>query len=526
MKKKLHFLIGVMLLSFYCVCQAQIVFSEDFGTSLSPSAANSYSRQTLPSYMPLASFSFATPFPGSQDSNLNMIDNNHYAVVAPPYIHAGSNPANNGYYFWTKPYNIVGNRNVDNKPYVTGHTTGTVNDAVLVVNAGSTLAPFYRRNLTLDPEGVYEVSMWNYIVQSPAAISVDIVKSTTGEVLASQSKEYFSPSDSWQNAKLYFTIPTICGADLTDLQVIFRSNLAAAFGNDYYIDDLSVRKISSVPIGQSSITITCPEVCTKPVNGVDFSWDFPNGTNPPNPVTTTFNQPSSTYGFTLDVYTLDNSFNMKINGQQLATKEIQFQGGQTLARNIRFKSDEKVWDNSLIGNIWTLTGSPGKPIIRLMISPIGAVSLYGSRTSGGPLEALELFNGNTLNPISWNNAAPNVIVVTQEVIRSTLMSGTGYGLIRVPCICTKPGDFSMGGIPTKMGISTQENKLQLWPEGIPNGFLTLESQEKGFVITRVSGEGVVTDPKEGMLIYDKTQKCVKLYNGSAWKCIKRNCNDL
>lgn len=526
MKKKLKFLFGLLLLFFYNVSPAQLVFSENFGTSAAPSAANSYSRQTLPSYMPMASFSFATPFPESQDSNVNMIDNDHYAIVAPPYIHAGSNPANNGYYFWTKPYNTVGNGNVDNKPYVTGHTTGMLNDAVLVVNAGNTLAPFYRRNITLDPGAVYEVSMWNYIVQSSASISIDIIKSTTGEILASQSKEYFSPSSSWQNAKLYFTIPTSCGADLNDLQIILRSNLAAAFGNDYYLDDLRVTKISAVPNGQPSAAIACPQVCTKPVNGAEFSWNFPNGSNPPNPVTRIFNQPSSTYGFTLDIYTLDNSFNMNINGQQLATTEIQFQGGQSLARNIRFKSDGKVWGESPIGNIWTLTGSAGKPIIRVIISPVGAVSLYGSRASGGPLEALELYNGTVLNPVLWNNAAPNVIVVTQQVIGTTLISGTGYGLNKVPCICTKPGDFSVGGIPTKMGISTQKNKLESWPEGIPNGFLALESQEKGFVITRVSGEALVTEPKEGMLIYDKNQNCVKLYNGSAWKCIKRSCNDL
>ncbi len=48
----------------------------------------------------------------------------------------------------------------------------------------------------------------------------------------------------------------------------------------------------------------------------------------------------------------------------------------------------------------------------------------------------------------------------------------------------------------------------------PNGFITLESKTKGFVITRVENDSKITDPKEGMLIYDIDASCVKLYNGT------------
>lgn len=92
------------------------------------------------------------------------------------------------------------------------------------------------------------------------------------------------------------------------------------------------------------------------------------------------------------------------------------------------------------------------------------------------------------------------------------------------CSCTKPGDFSLAGTPTKVGITVQQ-KQSAWPENVPNGFIALESREKGMVITRVQNSGVVTDPKEGMLIYDKAANCVKLYNGAIWKCITKSCND-
>lgn len=92
------------------------------------------------------------------------------------------------------------------------------------------------------------------------------------------------------------------------------------------------------------------------------------------------------------------------------------------------------------------------------------------------------------------------------------------------CYCTKPGSTQTGGSPTKVGI-TNQTKLSTWPEAVPNGHITLESKTNGFVITRVANSGVITEPKKGMLIYDIAASCVKLYNGTAWKCIQRGCNE-
>ncbi len=102
-------------------------------------------------------------------------------------------------------------------------------------------------------------------------------------------------------------------------------------------------------------------------------------------------------------------------------------------------------------------------------------------------------------------------------------------------VCTKPGDFSDAGQPTKVGITVQQ-KQDNWPANIPNGFIALESKEKGFVVTRVSHVGgtdgtpdfindSVKDPKAGMITYDIQDKCVKLYNGQKWNCIQKSCNE-
>lgn len=97
--------------------------------------------------------------------------------------------------------------------------------------------------------------------------------------------------------------------------------------------------------------------------------------------------------------------------------------------------------------------------------------------------------------------------------------------------CTKPG---ISGTPdgfTKFGITIQQ-KSDSWPENIPNGFLAMESKNKGFVMTRVQHVSqtpqpgdAIADPKEGMLLYDIQDKCVKLYNGTEWKCVQKSCND-
>lgn len=97
--------------------------------------------------------------------------------------------------------------------------------------------------------------------------------------------------------------------------------------------------------------------------------------------------------------------------------------------------------------------------------------------------------------------------------------------------CTKLGATGTPDGFTKFGITIQQ-KNNAWPENVPNGFVAREAKDKGFVITRVQHVSqtpqpgdAIADPKEGMLLYDLQDKCVKLYNGTAWNCIVRSCNN-
>jgi uncharacterized repeat protein (TIGR01451 family) len=266
-------------------------------------------------------------------------------------------------------------------------------------------------------------------------------------------------------------------------------------------------------------------VCTTPVSGNSFSWSY-NGNAPSNPVTQTFTQPSANYGFVLDLFKLDNSFNMNINGTQLATQEIQFEAGQTPAVNIRF-ADGDVYGAGSIPQVYNIVGTAAHPLIRVVISPTGIVSLYGSKTSNGPLFPLELFNGNSLNTVNWNTTTNNTVVATELVVGATSMEGIGYGLNIAPCACYNPAFTPGTGPDTKLGFTLLKRagagSADNWPMVRKSGHIALESNKQGFVITRMSTASIsaIASPQEGMMVYDTDVKCLKIYSDAAWSCFSQ-----
>lgn len=90
--------------------------------------------------------------------------------------------------------------------------------------------------------------------------------------------------------------------------------------------------------------------------------------------------------------------------------------------------------------------------------------------------------------------------------------------------CTKDPAAGTPNSITKFGITGHTGLQQNWPAMIPNGFIALESTNKGLVITRTTAANIIA-PVEGMLIFDTADHCFKLYNGTSWKCIIRSCNE-
>jgi hypothetical protein len=93
------------------------------------------------------------------------------------------------------------------------------------------------------------------------------------------------------------------------------------------------------------------------------------------------------------------------------------------------------------------------------------------------------------------------------------------------CPCYKPG---IAGTPeiTKIGISTRETaSTPNFPADKNNGFIALESNDKGMVISRVAEpELSITNPVDGMMVYDTDDNCLKIYDETAWSCINQTCN--
>ncbi|WPR77748.1 choice-of-anchor L domain-containing protein [Algoriphagus sp. NG3] len=173
----------------------------------------------------------------------------------------------------------------------------------------------------------------------------------------------------------------------------------------------------------ADIIVQVGHVCAEDIAGENFSLS--------DGQSVTFNQPATDYGFQFDIYTLDNSFNLNINGTDLAAQELEFQSSGTSGINVRFVDGDQYEANTL--PIWQMEGSASAPLIRVVISPSGNVSMYGSKINGGELYPLELFNGNSFNSINWNSAAPNTIIGSQSVVGVTYMTGYGSGKNLIPC---------------------------------------------------------------------------------------------
>ncbi|WP_413533986.1 hypothetical protein [Empedobacter brevis] len=173
----------------------------------------------------------------------------------------------------------------------------------------------------------------------------------------------------------------------------------------------------------------------------------------------------------------------------------------------------------LNGNLQETVSSTGL----LDLSVLGIINVGIGQTNYG-FKSTKPFNEVKIE-ISSLASVINTIKVYNVRINPSSATGNDGNLICSNNICVKSGDFSIGGTPsTAMAVSTQASQRPTWPADVPNGFIVLESKNKGLVISRVSNSSNVHQPQEGMLIYDTSASCIKLYNGIEWKCISKSCN--
>lgn len=196
--------------------------------------------------------------------------------------------------------------------------------------------------------------------------------------------------------------------------------------------------LNITPGHKYNLNLTFAVPCTQEITtNASFSWNYPNSTEGTRTPSQTITAPSADYGFVLNIYTLDNSFNMRINGVALATKELQFQSGVTnLPINVEFL-DGKAWGDTGISEIYNITnGTETSPAVRVVISPEGAISMFARKSNADaalyPLR-IRANTSTSFNTVTWNKTANNTIVVDQLITGPTSMTGKGVGKKVIPC---------------------------------------------------------------------------------------------
>ncbi|MDH5828798.1 hypothetical protein [Sphingobacterium faecium] len=151
--------------------------------------------------------------------------------------------------------------------------------------------------------------------------------------------------------------------------------------------------------------------------------------------------PAADYGFVFNIYSLDNSFNMNVNGENISDEELQFEvfrEGKGTAQTIGFTDGTRhgdggipqVWAKGMEGNYTSQTN----PLIQVQIDQTGNVTVFGRKSADGELLPMKMLDGSSFKTVKWNGgAAKNDVKITQRVENATGIKGYGKGLQKGTC---------------------------------------------------------------------------------------------
>jgi len=189
----------------------------------------------------------------------------------------------------------------------------------------------------------------------------------------------------------------------------------------------------------------------------------------------------------IDFVSIDNSFNLTINGTDIAT-EFQFQPGAP-GNFARFDTGFTYGQNG-VPQLWSMTGTAANPMLRVIVDADGNLQLFGAQSSGGPLLNLTLDTAPTIVP--WNSSGTNTISIGQFLTGPTNMEGE----LRFSEECDTDGD----GILNRFDLDSDNDGIY---DAIEAGHD--QSHTNGILIGAVGNDGVPntvqTNPNDGRVNY-------------------------
>ena len=160
----------------------------------------------------------------------------------------------------------------------------------------------------------------------------------------------------------------------------------------------------------------------------------------------------------INLYELDNSLNIKVNGTDLAG-EIQFGYGYS-GNNVTFENGFGYGENGY-PHIWDIEGYSLQVALRLEIGENGNLKIFGVQFSGDSL--LPMLLTLPSNPFNWNSSGNNIVEIGQQVVGPTYINGK--------ILVLKKCDTDLDGIPDLLDLDSDNDGC---PDVIESGGLDLD----------------------------------------------------
>lgn len=424
----------------------------------------------------------------SADASVARIKAGYYSVNPPGYVQMGipstdqwsvgiwdpnaaSNDPNdpNSNYDWTRAWDVPGNIR---------DMSGAVNGSAFLVrgsaSASDGVRPFYEFNIptTLQEGDTYTLNLYSYVTyHNRDYIVMDVVDQVSGQVYASVplvNPEIQSNLPvpvgvqfGWISLTASFSLDEEeCSAAVgKNVKIAIRGSkdrtqtTGGGFGHTLIDNILFTKRTTGggCIIAASPLECALDDVCYDDIDQEGFNT---TGTH-------TITQDNEGDGFILDVFQLNSTLNVTVDGGALyedgSANPVALEFGTT-GQNVQFKADGARWgqggvptiDQINFGatiNITDRRANSVSPAVKVIIDAMGNVSLWGKRSNGSALEELEVFGvtGGQLNNYPWKGGTGGHNV-TVTVGGSTSIAAVGYARELkedcATCVLDKEGLFN------------------------------------------------------------------------------------